>query len=62
MRILSFVLLIFTAFGAALAHPLGSEATLGEQLTHQAIGAHHLPLLLLFVVLAIAIVRKLRKN
>ena len=62
MRFLLVFTSLFATFESALAHPLGSEATVGEQLAHQALGVHHFPLLLLIVIVAIAVVRKLRKD
>lgn len=39
--------------GVAGAHPLGAETSLVEQLGHQLLGAHHLPLLLLVTAVAV---------
>ncbi len=50
------------AAGVAGAHPLGPEQSLLDQLGHQLIGAHHLPLLLIAVVAVVAVGRLLRRK
>ena len=61
MRSLLAVMMVATA-GAAGAHPLGAEQSLLDQLSHQLIGAHHLPLLILIVAAAVLALRGLRRR
>ena len=42
-------LVVLGAAGIAAAHPLGPEQGLLDQLGHQLLGSHHLPLLLIIV-------------
>lgn len=62
MRIPAALVVLLSAFEAAMAHTLGSDSTLSEQLTHQFVGLHHLPLLLLLVVAGVVATRKARRN
>ena len=46
--------------GYALAHTLDADAGLGAQLAHQLAGAHHLPLLVLLVAIAVVAIGAVR--
>ena len=61
MRSLLAVMIVATA-GVAGAHPLGSEQSLLDQLGHQLLGAHHLPLLLALIVAGLFAARGLRRR
>ena len=61
MRSLLAVILVATA-AAAGAHPLGPEQSLFDQLGHQLLGGHHLPLLLLIAVAGVVVVRGLKRG
>ena len=62
MRIPSALVLVFSALEGALAHTLGDNAVLTEELSHQLVGLHHIPLLLLLVVAGTIVLRKVRRN
>ena len=62
MRLILTSLLFFTGLQTALAHTLGGDASLAEQLTHQVIGVHHIPLLVLVVAAAFVLFRRLLGN
>lgn len=57
MRTVLTVILLGTA-GLAGAHTLGAERGIFDQLGHQLLGAHHLPLLLLVAVACVLAVRR----
>ena len=61
MKSLLAVMIVATA-GVAAAHPLGSEQSLLDQLGHQVLGAHHLPLLLVLIVAGAFAVRGLLRR
>lgn len=62
MRIGLAIALLLTALEGT-AHTLGTEAALSEEFSHQLTGAHHLPMLVLaFVVVAVALGKRLRKS
>ena len=61
MRTLLAVILLGTA-GLAGAHTLGAESGIFDQLGHQLLGAHHLPLLLLVAVVCVFAVRRLARR
>ena len=48
--------------GAAGAHPLGPEQSFFDQLGHQLLGAHHLPLLLVIAVVGVFAARRLLRR
>lgn len=62
MRILQTSILFFTGIEAALAHTLPEDHSLADQLTHQVIGAHHIPLLVLIVTAGFVLYRRLRSG
>ncbi len=60
MRAVIIFLSTITALNTALAHPLDGDATLTQQVTHQIIGAHHWPLIVLVIAFALVLVARLR--
>lgn len=58
MRTVIAVILLGTA-GLAGAHSLGAERGIFEQLGHQLLGGHHLPLLLLVAVACVFALRRI---
>lgn len=61
MRTLLAVILLGAA-GLAGAHSLGAERGIFDQLGHQLLGAHHLPLLLLAAVVCVIAVRRIARR
>ncbi len=61
MRPLLAITLVAIA-GTAGAHPLGPEQSLFDQLLHQLLGGHHLPLLLIAVVAGAVTARALLRR
>lgn len=61
MRTLLAVFVLGTA-GLAGAHTLGAERGIFDQLGHQLLGAHHIPLLLLVVVVCVFAARRFARR
>lgn len=57
---ITIALLLTVLCGAAHAHVLGNGDGLVMQLVHQALGAHHLPYMLIAVVVAVVAYRSRR--
>ncbi|MDX1404106.1 MAG: hypothetical protein R3192_06200 [Woeseiaceae bacterium] len=62
MRLTSVILVLITLCDNLNAHPLGSDSSLGAQLTHQLLSLHHLPFAILLMVGGFILVRKLQKH
>ena len=62
MKQLTGLLALLALWGSANAHTLDGDAGFVTQLTHQLIGGHHLPLLLLIVVAAIFLARRILRR
>lgn len=57
MRILSTVVLILVVAEATHGHAPGGGESLAEQLGHQILGPHHLPLILFLIIVGVPILR-----
>lgn len=60
MRTLSILMLTLGASTTAAAHTLPDDVTLIERLAHQLAGVHHLPITLLLIICASALLSAIR--
>ena len=62
MRLLTMIGLITGFSGVAMAHELPGDETLVSQLAHQLLSLHHLPALVLLLVVAAIVYRRSGRN
>lgn len=58
MRLILSLCYIFGPMCVAVAHPLAGDAGLANQLAHQILSPHHVPLILMVLVTAVIVCRK----
>ena len=59
-RFIASLVLLTGSFGTAVAHTLPGDEGLLQQLDHQLLGLHHLPLTILLIVVGVALFRRWR--
>ena len=57
MRLISSLIVLIGTANVAAAHSLDGKYGLADQLTHQVLGSHHLPVTLILIVAGLVVLR-----